>query len=43
AERNDEKFRYVAAWQYKGDANEPVLHKEPLEYEEVKLAVRSYK
>ncbi|HEY0141581.1 MAG TPA: fumarate reductase/succinate dehydrogenase flavoprotein subunit [Thermoanaerobaculia bacterium] len=43
AERDDEKFRYVAAWEYKGDANEPVLHKEPLEYEEVKLAVRSYK
>ena len=43
AERNDEKFRYVAAWEYKGEDNEPVLHKEPLEYEEVKLAVRSYK
>jgi succinate dehydrogenase / fumarate reductase flavoprotein subunit len=43
AQRNDDKFLYVAAWEYKGDGNEPVLHKEPLEYEEVKLATRSYK
>jgi succinate dehydrogenase / fumarate reductase flavoprotein subunit len=43
AQRDDEKFLYVAAWEYKGDGNEPVLHKEPLVYEEVKLATRSYK
>ncbi|MEA2489383.1 MAG: succinate dehydrogenase / fumarate reductase, flavoprotein subunit [Acidobacteriota bacterium] len=43
AERDDEHFRYVAAWEHKGEGNEPVLHKEPLEYDEVKLAVRSYK
>ncbi len=43
AERNDNEFLYVAAWEYKGDGNEPVLHKEPLVYEEVKLATRSYK
>jgi succinate dehydrogenase / fumarate reductase flavoprotein subunit len=43
AERDDAKFRYVAAWEFKGETSEPVLHKEPLEYEEVKLAVRSYK
>ncbi|HEX9982309.1 MAG TPA: fumarate reductase/succinate dehydrogenase flavoprotein subunit [Thermoanaerobaculia bacterium] len=43
AQRNDDKFLYVAAWEYKGDGNEPVLHKESLEYEEVKLATRSYK
>jgi succinate dehydrogenase / fumarate reductase, flavoprotein subunit len=43
ARRNDEKFTYVAAWEYKGEGNEPVLHKEPLNYEEVKLATRSYK
>ena len=42
AKRNDDKFLYVAAWQYRGDG-EPVLHKEPLEYEEAKLATRSYK
>jgi len=43
AQRNDEQFLYVGAWEYKGDGNEPVLHKEPLVYEEVKLATRSYK
>ncbi|HYI11620.1 MAG TPA: fumarate reductase/succinate dehydrogenase flavoprotein subunit [Thermoanaerobaculia bacterium] len=43
AERNDDKFLYVAAWEHKGEGNEPVLHKEPLVYEEVKLATRSYK
>ena len=41
--RNDDDFLYVAAWEYKGEGNEPVLHKEPLVYEEVKLATRSYK
>ncbi|HEX9160468.1 MAG TPA: fumarate reductase/succinate dehydrogenase flavoprotein subunit [Thermoanaerobaculia bacterium] len=43
AKRNDDKYLYVAAWEFKGDGNEPVLHKEPLVYEEVKLATRSYK
>ncbi len=43
AKRNDDEFLYVAAWEYKGEGNEPVLHKEPLVYEEVKLATRSYK
>jgi succinate dehydrogenase / fumarate reductase, flavoprotein subunit len=43
ADRNDDKFLYVAAWEYKGEGSEPVLHKEPLVYEEVKLATRSYK
>jgi succinate dehydrogenase / fumarate reductase flavoprotein subunit len=43
AQRNDDEFLYVAAWEYKGEGNEPVLHKEPLVYEEVKLATRSYK
>jgi succinate dehydrogenase / fumarate reductase flavoprotein subunit len=41
--RNDDTFAYVAAWEYKGEGNEPVLHKEPLVYEELKLATRSYK
>ncbi len=40
--RHDEKFAYVAAWEYTGDVRKPQLHKEPLEYEEVHLAVRSY-
>jgi len=43
AQRKDDEFLYVAAWEYKGEGNEPVLHKEPLAYEEVKLATRSYK
>jgi succinate dehydrogenase / fumarate reductase flavoprotein subunit len=43
ARRNDDDFTYVAAWEHKGEGNEPVLHKEPLVYEEVKLATRSYK
>jgi succinate dehydrogenase / fumarate reductase, flavoprotein subunit len=43
AKRNDDDFLYVAAWEFKGDGNEPVLHKEPIAYEEVKLATRSYK
>ncbi len=43
AQRNDDDFLYVAAWEHKGEGNEPVLHKEPLVYEEVKLATRSYK
>jgi succinate dehydrogenase / fumarate reductase flavoprotein subunit len=41
--RNDEQFTYVAAWEYAGDGNAPRLHKEPLEFENVKLATRSYK
>ena len=41
--RNDEKFMYVAAWEFTGLGNEPRLHKEPLAYEEVKVATKSYK
>ncbi len=43
AKRNDDEFLYVAAWEYAGSDQEPILHKEPLAYEEVKLATRSYK
>jgi succinate dehydrogenase / fumarate reductase flavoprotein subunit len=43
ATRNDEDFCYVAAWEFKGAGVEPELHKEPLKFENVKLAVRSYK
>ncbi|MEE9369030.1 MAG: fumarate reductase/succinate dehydrogenase flavoprotein subunit [Pontiella sp.] len=43
AMRDDEKFCYVGAWEFKGLDNEPVLHKEMLEFEEVKLTQRSYK
>ena len=41
--RNDEQFAYVAAWEYQGPNARPVLHKEPLEFEYVHLAQRSYK
>lgn len=41
--RRDEEYSYVSAWQFQGIDNEPVLNKEPLQYEYIKLAVRSYK
>jgi succinate dehydrogenase / fumarate reductase flavoprotein subunit len=41
--RNDEKFAYVASWEYKGMDQFPLVHKEPLHYEEVKMTQRSYK
>jgi succinate dehydrogenase / fumarate reductase flavoprotein subunit len=41
--RNDEEFAYVAAWEYAGEGKAPVLNKEPLDYENVKLSQRSYK
>ncbi len=41
--RNDEKFAYVAAWEYAGEGKTPVLNKEPLVYENIKLSQRSYK
>ena len=41
--RNDEKFAYVAAWEYAGDGAAPILNKEPLVFENIKLSQRSYK
>jgi succinate dehydrogenase / fumarate reductase flavoprotein subunit len=43
AKRDDENFCYVAAWEFRGLDRAPELHKEPLTFESVKLAVRSYK
>jgi succinate dehydrogenase / fumarate reductase flavoprotein subunit len=43
AMRDDENFCYAAAWEFKGAGVEPELHKEPLKFENVHLAVRSYK
>jgi succinate dehydrogenase / fumarate reductase flavoprotein subunit len=43
AKRDDKNYCYSAAWEFKGVDSEPELHKEPLEFKEVKLAVRSYK
>jgi succinate dehydrogenase / fumarate reductase flavoprotein subunit len=41
--RHDDKFAYVAAWQFAGDDKSPVLHEEPLVFENVALATRSYR
>ncbi|MGB6409628.1 MAG: fumarate reductase/succinate dehydrogenase flavoprotein subunit, partial [Candidatus Deferrimicrobiaceae bacterium] len=41
--RDDKNFCYSAAWEFTGDGSDPELHKEPLEFKEVHLAVRSYK
>ncbi|HLO09476.1 MAG TPA: FAD-binding protein, partial [Desulfobacteria bacterium] len=43
AKRNDEEYAYAAAWEFKGVDKEPELHKEPLKFENIHLAVRSYK
>jgi succinate dehydrogenase / fumarate reductase flavoprotein subunit len=43
AQRDDDHFSYVAAWEYQGRDKPPVLHKEPLVYEEVHMSTRSYK
>jgi succinate dehydrogenase / fumarate reductase flavoprotein subunit len=42
--RDDENFKFVGAWEYKGDdINNEVLHKEALNYEFIKIAARNYK
>lgn len=43
AQRDDENFAYVAAWEYTGNPREAVLHKEDLVFENIKLVQRSYK
>ncbi len=43
AQRDDENFAYVAAWEYQGKPSDAILHKEPLVFENVKLVQRSYK
>ncbi|HUF35714.1 MAG TPA: fumarate reductase/succinate dehydrogenase flavoprotein subunit [Gemmatimonadales bacterium] len=43
ARRDDERYAYVAAWEYRGPDAEPTMHKEPLAFEYVHLAQRSYK
>src|SRR5207237_4338119 len=40
--RDDEHFTYVAVWEYAGDGKSPILNKEPLVFENVKLSKRSY-
>jgi len=41
--RNDEKFAHVAAWEYAGENAKPIRNTEPLDYENLHLAQRSYK
>jgi len=41
--RHDDEFAYVAAWEWTGENNKPILHKEPLVYEYVEMKQRSYK
>jgi len=43
AQRNDAQFSTVAAWQYRGDEQEPLLHEEKLVFEAVEPSQRSYK
>ncbi len=43
AKRDDSKYAYVAAWEHRGVDSEPILHKEELVYENLKLQTRSYK
>ncbi len=43
AQRDDDNFSHVAAWEYQGEGEAPALHKEPLEFENVALTQRSYK
>ena len=43
AKRNDKKFKYVSAWEYKGDPSEAIHHKEYLEFNNIELKQRSYK
>jgi len=43
ATRDDENFAHAAVWEYKGEGQTPARHQEELKYDNVKLAVRSYK
>jgi succinate dehydrogenase / fumarate reductase flavoprotein subunit len=43
AQRDDEHFAYVAAWEYAGEGKPHILHKEELRFEFVEMKVRSYK
>ena len=43
AARDDERYNYAAAWEFRGVGNTPELHKEPLNFEYVHPSQRSYK
>jgi succinate dehydrogenase / fumarate reductase flavoprotein subunit len=42
AQRDDDNFRHVAAWQYQGEGKDAIFHKETLNFENVSLTQRSY-
>ncbi|HUQ00807.1 MAG TPA: fumarate reductase/succinate dehydrogenase flavoprotein subunit [Aeromicrobium sp.] len=41
--RHDDQFAYVSAWEFAGDGNPPILHKEELVYTAIEMKQRSYK
>ncbi|MFT7249339.1 MAG: succinate dehydrogenase / fumarate reductase flavoprotein subunit, partial [Arcticibacterium sp.] len=41
--RDDKNYAYVAAWEYKGEPSEAILHKEELVFNDIELKTRSYK
>ena len=41
-QRDDQKFSYIAAWQFNGSGKEEILHKDPLTFEEIALEERNY-
>ena len=43
AARDDEHYMYVSCWKYTGDDEKPILLKEPLKYEAIKVQTRNYK
>jgi succinate dehydrogenase / fumarate reductase flavoprotein subunit len=43
AKRDDANFSHAAVWEYQGEGKEALLHKEPLAFEHIKMAERSYK
>ena len=43
AQRNDAEYAHVSAWEFMGVGKTPTLHKEPLTFDTVHLATRSYK
>jgi succinate dehydrogenase / fumarate reductase flavoprotein subunit len=41
--RNDKDYSYVAAWEFTGPGKDPILHKEPLQFDFAEVKQRSYK
>jgi succinate dehydrogenase / fumarate reductase flavoprotein subunit len=43
AKRNDDDYMFVGAWEYTGQGKDPIMHKESLIYENIKVQSRNYK